>query len=246
MEETVTPPEASPDAASRWRRFHIVSGAVVLGAFLTAHLFIQASALSGSAGYAAMAGSFARRPIIAGLELVLALALAFHAAYGLHLLRRGRSFDLYGNRRRWVAQRVTAGVVFAFLAFHLWELRIQRLFFGLEPQALYTVLSARLAWTWGGVPWLSLVYIVALAAAAFHLSNGLFAATGAWGIATHPAGRQRVRSATTLLGTLLFVLGTMTVIGFATGARLLPAPAKESAPCGIPAEPVPLPKASSR
>jgi succinate dehydrogenase hydrophobic anchor subunit len=124
-------------------------------------------------------------------------------------------------------QRWTAVVALVFVLVHVWELRLQRLFFGLPPEALYTALTAHLSSTWAGVPWRALFYVAGTLAVTAHFASGLRASVG--------DGRPRVRIVTVALGIALFLLGTATVIGVATGTRLLPAADDDSgplAPCG--------------
>jgi hypothetical protein len=137
--------------------------------------------------------------------------------------------ERYGDRRLWVAQRMSAIIVLVFLVVHLFDLRLQRLFFGLDPSAMHTALSARLSWTWAGVPWRALLYVVGIGAASFHVGSCLFAAIP----------RKR-RAPTMALAALLFMIGTITVIGIATGTRLLPPSEGNSAPCGAPHERAPF------
>jgi succinate dehydrogenase / fumarate reductase cytochrome b subunit len=123
-------------------------------------------------------------------------------------------------------QRGSATVVFLFVLAHFLETRAQRLFFGAGPEATYTILSAHLSWTWAGVPWVALGYIVGIGATCFHLANGLFAASALKGWAT-----SRMRTLTSLVGGGLFALGFLTVLAFATGTRLI-RPAESQVPCG--------------
>lgn len=241
-----TPEPAS--GASRWRRLHRLAGAVVLGAFLVEHLLTNASALGGGASYDAVVGSIERWSLLPLFEVVfILLPLGFHAGYGLHLLRRPatlREIERFGGRRPWTVQRISAVALLVFVLVHLWELRLKRLFFGLPADGLYTTLTGRLSSTWAGVPWVALFYLLGLLAAVAHLSNGLYAATGAWKIASSEAGRRRMRVATTGVGLILFLIGGATVMGLATGTRLLPGAdddsAAPSAPCGS-AVPAPSP-----
>ncbi len=235
-------PPAAPGApvpaghrADKLRRLHTLSGALVLGGFFALHLLTNASALGGAARYDAIVGAIERSRVLPFFEILMVVPLAFHVGYGIQLLRRKNTpdteIDRYGDRRLWIGQRVSATFVFVFVLVHLWELRVQRMFFGLAPDALHTVLTARLSWTWGGVPWLALCYLLGIGATAFHLSNGLFAATAAWNLATAEPARRRMRLVTSLLGVGLFLAGAVTVVGLATGTRLLPEP-DDVTPCG--------------
>jgi succinate dehydrogenase/fumarate reductase cytochrome b subunit (b558 family) len=212
------------------RRLHTFTGAIVLTAFLVEHLVTNASVLSGAASYDRVVGSIQRWRFVGVFEIVFILVpLAIHAGYGLQLLRRPPPDDeiaRYGDRRSWMAQRGSATVVFLFVLAHFLELRAQRLFFGMGPEATYTTLSAHLSWTWASVPWVSLGYIIGIAATCFHVANGLFAASALKGWAT-----SRMRVLTALVGGALFVLGFLTVLSFATGTRLFH-PAEADVPCG--------------
>jgi succinate dehydrogenase/fumarate reductase cytochrome b subunit len=241
-------PGGAADTPDRWRRLHTLSGAGVLALFVVEHLITNASALAGEGAYARVVGSIERWPLLPLIELLVLVPLGYHAGYGilrLGLRPRPRGtpdavIERYGDGRLWGLQRISAAVLLVFLLVHLWELRLQKLFFGLEPEAFHTVLSAHLSWTWAGVPWVALFYVLGLAATAFHFSNGLFAATAEWRRAEGSAGYRRVRIVTALLGAVLFLVGATTVVGFATGTRLLPAADGNSAPCG-PAAPSPPP-----
>jgi succinate dehydrogenase/fumarate reductase cytochrome b subunit (b558 family) len=223
----------------RWRRRHQLSGAGFLALFLCVHLGTNASVLAGEGAYARVVVALERSRLFPLIELFILVPLAVHVVYGIVLLRRRATpdalVDRYGDRRLWVLQRVAAVVLLVFLVVHLVEIRLQKLAFGLEPDALYTLLSAHLSWTWAGVPWMALLYLLGLAAAALHLGNGLFATTASWRAG---GSAKRTRVVTVALGTLLFVVGAATVVGFATGTRLFPA-TEDDGPCGS-AAPDPL------
>ena len=212
------------------RRLHTIAGAIVLGGFLVEHLATNASVLSGAASYDRVVGALQRWRLGAIFEILFVLVpLAYHAGYGVQLLRRSApdaEIERYGDRRMWMLQRGSATVVFLFVVIHFLEVRAQRLFFGAGPEATYTILSAHLSWTWAGVPWVALGYILGIGATCFHLANGLYAATALRGWAT-----SRMRVLTSLVGAALFTLGFLTVLAFATGTRLSD-PAESEVPCG--------------
>ena len=235
-ERAPSPPRPVLAGRERYRRWHTLSGALALGAFLIEHLLTNASVLGGQASYDAVVGSIERWRLLPIFEVLFILVpLAFHAGYGALLLRRGSAPDSevarYGDRRLWVLQRVTAGLVLAFVLGHFVELRLQRLFFGLAADGLHSTLAADLSWTWAGVPWFALLYLLGLLATAFHFSNGLYAATAAWGLAPGPGGRRRMRMGLNALGGLAFLVGAASVVALATGGKLYPA-AELALPCG--------------
>jgi succinate dehydrogenase / fumarate reductase cytochrome b subunit len=223
--------KAAP-APRPWRRFHSVSGAFGLGLFLTLHLLTHASVLFGDATYALF--SSIEHRVLSVIEVVVLAVLAFHLGYGVLLLRRSDTPDAvverYGDKRRWILQRISATFVLVFVLAHLWELRVQRLFFGLGSAALPTVLTAHLSWTWGGVPWIALFYLLGIAGATFHFANGFRAARS--GAVVEEFSRRRTRIVSVVVGCLLFLFGSATVIALATGTRLLRERDADSAPCG--------------
>lgn len=239
-------PEAPAAESARYRKLHTLSGALALGVFLVEHIATNASALGGRATYDAVVGTIVRSSVLPFVEVVfILLPLAFHAGYGLYLLRAKAAPEAvvarYGDRRLWRLQRLSALFVLVFVLVHLWELRAQRLFFGLPADALHTTLTARLSSTWAGVPFVALFYVLGVFAVAVHLSNGLFAATAAWNLGVSPSGRRTARIATLALGGALFAAGAGAVVALATGTRLLPGADGDSAavavPCGSSAPP---------
>lgn len=198
-----------------------MTGAVALAAFVVVHLVVRASALGGAATYDAVAGSLAVRVI----ELVIGVPLLCIA--GVYLVRviarsgKEAEVERYGSVRFWVAQRVSAAAILVFACAHLWEFPIQRIFFGLSQDAVYTQLTAHLSRTAAGIPWIALFYLVGIFAVALHVSNALFAATG----------RRRL---TVGLGFVIFALGAATVVSSATGMRLVSSAGGDSAPPGAP------------
>ena len=226
------------------------AAAILLGVFLVLHILANASALGGQGTYDAFAGTISRWKGLPVLELVLVVApLLLHADYGLRLFRPGTLADdegsRYGGRRLWLAQRISAAVGLVFLIVHLWELRAQRLFFGLSADALYTTLTARLSWTWGGVPWIALFYLVGLLAV---VAFAVLVAIAAYNTLVAPSRQQVARVATVGLGVVLFAAGSATLIGLATGTRLLSGPDDDSgapkAPCGVATTPISKPSSA--
>ena len=184
---------------------------VPLGLFLVVHLLANSAALSGDVAYGRIA-----RPIAFPLALVVVyLPLAIHLAYGLRLLvRREQIGEPQPNRYLLVVQRVASVVVLGFVAYHVIALRWFRFRTGMDASAIYTRLTEHLSSTSGGLPLVSGLYVIAVAAAVFHLTYGIWTFT-----------RPKTRRATMLwggAGVLLFVIGTATVICVSTGGRLLP------------------------
>lgn len=223
---------APPIDASRvrfiLRKLHSLSGVVPLGGFLAMHLWTNASAFGGQGPFDDAVQHIQDIPALWALELFgIALPLAFHAAYGIAVAREGESnLSRYttGANFRYVMQRATGVVALLFIALHLYELRVQKLLYGMSHRSFYTTLSAHLSATSFGVPVAALAYLVGIAACAFHLANGLVGFCQSWGLVTSRGGLRRAAYASGALGTALFGLGFLTVFHFTTGTTWAASP----------------------
>ena len=220
------------------RRLHSLSGVVPVGAFLCEHLWTNASALRGEAAFTHAVDEIQHLPALWALELFgIFLPLAFHALYGVKIALEGRpNVGAYPYARNWlyVAQRATGAITLLFVLFHLWEYRVQKWLFGMTAGSFYTELASHLSSTYGGVPWLALAYLVGLASAVFHFSNGLWGFLASWGVVVTARAQQRARWASWAAGVVLFGMGATTVLHFATGAPTFAGPPER--PAGPPAE----------
>ncbi len=205
------------------RRLHSLSGVVPLGLFLVEHLWTNARAIAGEGSFARGVADIQRIPFLPAVELFgIFLPLAFHALWGIAFMRTSRPNALrysYAHNWLYVLQRVSGIVAFFFIVAHLWEYRVHKALFGLRSEAFYDTLSAHLSSTAGGVPLLALAYVVGLAAVVFHFANGLWGFACTWGLAVSRPAQRRVGIVASLLGVLLFGVGAMTIVSFATGSH---------------------------
>lgn len=236
------------------RRLHSLSGVLPVGSFLVVHLWTNAHALAGRNEFDAAVGDIQRLPALWALEIFgIALPLGFHAGYGIWLSLRAQPNVTrypYGHNWMFTLQRITGLVTLVFLAYHLWQFRLQKMFGTMSPMAFYPTLSAELSSTTAGVPLAAVAYLAGLAAVVLHFANGVWGFCVSWGI-TLSRRAQRLCAALCWAGGLaLFALGSQTVLYFATGVRLFPAASagQSPLPCdvGEPAdEPRPGPPASA-
>ncbi len=207
------------------RRLHSLSGVVPLGAFLVEHIWTNAAALGGRAPFTRAARAIQEIPALWVLEVAfIFVPLVYHASYGMIVASRGRfnaSRYPYGTNWLYILQRVSGGLVLVFVSLHLWEFRIQKLFFGLSVDGLYDRMAGHFSWTWFGVPWIALGYLLGILASVFHFSNGLVTSCVTWGMVGSQRALRRISAAVALFGTALFFLGASTVIGVATGRNVL-------------------------
>jgi succinate dehydrogenase/fumarate reductase cytochrome b subunit (b558 family) len=205
------------------KKLHSLSGVVPVGVFFVEHLWTNSKALQGEGAFTQAVADIQALPYLPLIEIFgIFLPLAFHALYGVVLALAGQpNVRLYRYGRNWlyVLQRVSGGVAFVFIGWHLWEFRIHKWLFGMRADAFYGELSAHLSSTTAGVPWLALFYVIGILAASFHFANGIWGFLFSWGVTVTRASQRRSALACGALGVALFLLGTNTVLYFATGTR---------------------------
>lgn len=221
-----------------------------LGVFLAEHLWTNASALGGQRKFDDAVSVIQRIPFLPLVEWGgIFLPLLFHAVYGIVLSTKAKqNVAHYTYSRNWayVLQRVTGILVFLFVAFHLWEYRIQKWLFGMGSEAFYPTLGTHLSTVRFGIPGYALLYLVGIAAATYHFSNGLVGFCASWGITVSRKAQKRATWLFGGLGALLFVLGAQTVLYFATGSRLYMGAGANGEKDSVPScEPETIPTAAS-
>jgi succinate dehydrogenase/fumarate reductase cytochrome b subunit (b558 family) len=206
-------------------KLHSLTGVLPVGTFVVLHFYTNAQALSGQAAFDAAVGRGSRLPFWLGIELFgLWLPLGFHAFYGIRRALRSRPNLLsYPFQRNWayLGQRLSGALVLVFVAWHLWQFRLQVLLGQMNRSDYFQELCASLG-TIGvlGVPWRALAFLGATAVVAFHLANGVHGFCFSWGITGSLASSRRSSAVCGLGGIALFAVGAGTVLYFATGWRI--------------------------
>jgi succinate dehydrogenase / fumarate reductase cytochrome b subunit len=184
------------------RKLHSLSGIVPVGAFLLFHLFENLKVGLSPAAYETAIRDLwelAPRPVFYLIEVgFLAVPILFHSLYGFWIWYQGESNTAaYPYRRNWLytAQRWSGLIAFAYMALHVWQLRIMpegHLALLRGPHDLTTFREVAHAVTPLG--WTA-IYLVGGIAAAFHLGNGLFGFAYSWGLAVGRKAQARVEVA---------------------------------------------------
>lgn len=181
------------------RKLHSLSGIVPIGGFLLFHLFENLKIGLGAEHYDRSIQhlwEIAPRGLFYAIEVfVLAVPILFHALYGFWIWYTGESnTGLYGYRRNWMytLQRWSGLIAFAYMAWHVWELRIAPGLHRPDVASLADFEDVKHAITpvFG-----TIVYVVGGVAAAFHLGNGLFGFAYSWGLAVGRKAQRNVEFA---------------------------------------------------
>lgn len=206
------------------RKLHSLSGVVPLGLFVVLHLYTNAQALSGRRSFEDAVRTRSELPYAPVLELVfIGLPLLFHALYGIKLSLSARpNVGRYSTTRNWMylLQRISGVLTLAFVAYHLWQFRLQVALGNMARGDLFPELCAQLSSTTWNVPFVAMAYLVGVAATVFHFTNGLYGFCFSWGITISERASRAASGAFGVVGVVLFVLGANTVIYFATGSAL--------------------------
>lgn len=177
-----------------------LSGLVPIGAFLVEHLYsnFQAVGPGGAERFNTVVKDLQTNPIIIFLEIgAIGLPLLYHAAYGMFVASQSRpNVGAYGWMRNWMFlfQRVTGILLFFYIGYHVWNTRLAPIFHPDNPllqnvdgQALVSsaYMHNYFLETHFGIPvfW---IYLVGIACAVFHFSNGLFNLAYHWGLTVSP------------------------------------------------------------
>ncbi|WOV83142.1 succinate dehydrogenase cytochrome b558 subunit [Sporosarcina jeotgali] len=194
-----------------WRRLHSLLGIIPIGLFVTQHLIINHFATRGAESFNTAAHFIENLPFIYFLEwFVIYIPLMFHAFYGVYLAFTSKNnVQRYGTFRNWMfmLQRITGVFLVIFIAWHIYETRIQKLF-GAEVNfdMMADIFSN---------PFMIVFYALGILAATFHLANGVWSFLVTWGLAQSPRSQKIVTWVTLIIFVVLSVIGMRALFAFA-------------------------------
>ncbi|MBY0124011.1 succinate dehydrogenase cytochrome b558 subunit [Bacillus sp. S/N-304-OC-R1] len=192
------------------RRLHSLLGVIPVGLFLVQHLVINHFATGGEESFNKAAGFMGNLPFRIFLEIfIIFLPLLFHAIYGLYIAFTAKNnVSKFGFFRNWMfmLQRVSGVITLIFVAWHVWETRIQAAF-GAEVnfQMMENILSN---------PFMFWFYLVGVVSTIFHFSNGLWSFCVSWGITLSPRSQLISTYVTIVIFILLSIVGIRALTAF--------------------------------
>jgi succinate dehydrogenase / fumarate reductase cytochrome b subunit len=192
---------------------HSLTGIIPIGLFLIFHLAINSLRTVGPLQYQISIDLVNNLPFLIWIEILfIYIPLLFHSAMGFYITFVP-DFNVlrYNHPRNWLytLQRLTGGVVFVFLVYHMATTVGQKIYYGKDffqaAPFLIDILNEEFG-TWLG----RIIYLIGILSATFHFTNGLWGFCVSWGIIIGPKAQ---RNASILF--FLFGIG-LTIIGFAT------------------------------
>ena len=195
------------------RRLHSFSGIFPVGIFLIVHLVINSFIFKGPEAYNWAIGLLNKSPLTPYIEVcIIGVPIAYHALYGLWVIYVTKTNTLqYQYLRNWMfyLQRFTAVVTLIFVCWHVYVLRILRIFEGTEMS--YDIISM-----WLSNPTYYVIYIIGYLAAIFHFCNGIWSFLISWGITI---GAESQRFVTYVCALVFIVMGVAGINGLTILSR---------------------------
>jgi succinate dehydrogenase / fumarate reductase, cytochrome b subunit len=215
------------------KRLHSLTGVIPLTFFIFFHFFANSFSTNGSEAFNTVVKQLRGLPFLLAIESGFLFApFLFHMIYGTYIICTAKNnAGRMPFRRNWayVAQRVTAIVVFVFIVYHVIGIRFIDAH---GKDDVFTVMRDKFS-----NPFTYWWYVVGIACTSFHLANGLCTFMMTWGITTGQKAQRIAGFAMTALGILVFALGISAVNGFlanhspsAKGTSHAAAPAAVSPP----------------
>lgn len=199
---------ASRDFASR--RLHSLLGIIPLGVFLFQHLTVNYFATRGPDAFNKAANFISSLPYLYVLEwLIIYIPLLFHGIYGVYIAFQAKNnVGRYGFFRNvmFMLQRVSGIISLIFIAWHIWQTRVQVLF---GEVVNYNMMNEILT----NPGWLTF-YIIGVLTVLFHFSNGLWSFCVSFGITVTPRSQQILTYVTLLVFLVLSYIGLRAIFAF--------------------------------
>lgn len=220
------------------RRLHSLLGIAPIGFFLFPHLFTNSSIVWGRW----LGGEHTGTPMARGVETfqhevdfihnlpglplieigVLWLPLLYHAGFGFYYARQGSNNTAryaYQGNARYLWQRITGYVAFAFILLHVLSLRFGWTFGGLfptfDPDAAASSTAVHFQNGRMGLL-MAVLYLVCVLSIVYHFANGLWTAAITWGLTVSEGAMRRWGHVCTGIGLTLAGAAVAAIIGFST------------------------------
>lgn len=192
------------------RRLHSLLGIIPIGLFLTQHLIVNHFATQGVEAFNTASDFMGNLPFVLWLEwIVIYIPLMFHAFFGLYIAFTAKpNTNRYGTYRNWMffLQRITGVFLVIFIAWHIWQTRIQK---ALGADVDFDMMADILA-----NPFMIAFYVLGVISATFHFANGFWSFLVTWGITQSPRS-QRISTYVMMgLFLVLSVIGIRAIFAF--------------------------------
>lgn len=218
------PSLATPAVAGRRFAFAKLGsfiGLIPLGVWTAVHLWSNLAAFDGATRWSENVTHHANRlGELFGLS-ALVLFILWHTLWGLRRMRAGKpnAQPYFGNLRWWL-QRLSALGLLGFLGAHVYLAKLEPLLETGRPEP-FQDLAAHMAHN----PPTLIVYILGIAAIAYHLGNGLWNFSFSFGLLTSQRGLKWGTWVAALVVVALLIVGWLAVFALWQAGQPFPVPA---------------------
>lgn len=194
-----------------WRRLHSLLGVIPVGLFVVQHLIINHFATQGEEAFNKASAFMGNLPFVIFLEFaVIYIPILFHGILGIYIAFTAKNNPVklsYFRNWMFTIQRITGVLLLAFIAWHVWDTRIQKAFFDVDVnfEMMENVLSN---------PIVLILYLIGILSATFHLSNGLWSFLVRWGITQTPSSQRISSWVMTGVFVVLSIIGVRAAFAF--------------------------------
>ncbi|WP_066194549.1 MULTISPECIES: succinate dehydrogenase cytochrome b558 subunit [Gracilibacillus] len=194
-----------------YRRLHSLLGVVPIGIFLLQHLTVNHFAAYSPESFNKAAHFMESLPFRYALEIfVIFLPILFHAVLGVYIVLTAKNnVRRHGFFRNWMflLQRISGIITLVFIAWHVWETRIQ---IGLGTKELgFNMMEDILS-----NPFMFAFYLLGVVSTTFHFANGLWSFLVTWGITVTPRSQRIATYATLIVFLAVTYIGVRALFAF--------------------------------
>lgn len=192
------------------RRLHSLLGLFPIGFYLLFHLSANYQATKGEEAFNQVVGLIANIPFLIVLEFVLIyLPLLFHAILGIYIAFQAKhnvgSFS-YARNQMFMWQRITGIITLIFVAWHVWQTRIQA---AMGSEVNYDMMADIFS-----NPAMVIFYTIGILSAVFHFSNGIWSFLVHWGITVGPRSQRMATYLTMGIFVVVSYIGLRAMFAF--------------------------------
>jgi len=214
----VAPLRAGEGNSFLLRRLHSLTGIVPIGAFLLEHFISNYEAVHGPQVYGKQVEFLNGLPFVLGMELFFIwIPILYHGLYGVYIWWNGDSnLGEYPWQGNWLytSQRWTGIIALIYMVQHTYYLRFTGVHLPTHPMQSFAKVQGELQ-----NPMMIAFYAVAIIAASWHFSYGLWLFAAKWGITTGEKARRRFGYVCLILALGLIGLGAASMYGFLSTPR---------------------------
>jgi len=211
------------------RKLHQITGIVPLGIFLFGHFFTNSKAMSGDKVFNDAVADIHHIPYLLFIEIFgIFLPLLYHSIYGIIISGEARFNNAsygYGRNCFYLFQRITGGFLFFFIFFHILNFRFALIpgmaTYG-HPVAGHANEAFSLVSTEFQITWVMILYILGIAATAWHLAYGFWLFAVDWGLVIGEKAQKYALYGSIALAIGLFAVGVNAAVAFVRPCGLFP------------------------